>query len=570
MDEFITNARAANPSIKIIIGDVLSRYDFWGLKYIGREQALDVNARYAALAATRTKAGSPVRAAPVSSWDAKAHTWDGVHPNWNGEEHIARAFAIQLRAFGIGDYDYEARLQDPKYWHVCCNSVRLTSVNRGIRLNWDPVPGATGYVIAQRIDSLGQTDFTKLPVPMGAHTFTWTAQGLLPGWYASYLIIPVKGVTQGTPGYESTGRVGGTPPTTQPALFGYPHNGSDHMARLTWTAVPNATGYYIEQMDLAAAVPTWHRLDWAVSTTSFDPGFLQPGHWYRFRVIPANGALFGPPSDPVDIRTTGTSHYLGYYALGDSFSSGLGTGGYSGGACYRSSGQAWPYLARQSWEPAPTHLACASDKTADLMANQVTRIMDFPGTVLITLTIGGNDVDFGPVALRCWRQNCTPEESSIAARIDAMGPALRNVYRTLRTKAPGADIVVAGYPKLIMPPETANCSYVFGTGVPGVADGFRDDEKRMVRRLAARLNGMIQRIGAEENVLVAVNEVSAWFDGHEACAGAAGEYVNQVDCGVLPLGCPGSLHPNAGGQLAYAYAVNQARRRLAEQGDVRY
>jgi hypothetical protein len=471
---------------------VVSRYDFWGLKYIGREQAL-------------------------------------------------------------------------KEWNVLGPAIRLTSVNRGIRLNWDPVPGATGYVIEQRIDSLGQMDFVTLPVPMGAHTFTWTAQGLLPGWLASYRIIPVKGVTQSGPGPEATARVGGTPQTGQPALFGYPHNGSDHMTRLTWTAVANA-----KQMDLAAAVPTWDRLNWAISATSFDPGYLQPGHWYRFRVIPVNGALFGP------VGTGGYPHYRRGELPALLRARGLvllraRCRQLFGGACYRSN-QAWPYMVPESWEPEPTHFACASDTTSELLANQWTRITDFPGTVLITLTIGGNDVGFGPVAMECWRKDCTPQEPSIAARIDAMGPILRDVYHRLRVKAPGADIVVAGYPKLT-PPETASCSSIFGNGIPGmpiVADGFRDDEKRMVRRLAARLDGMIQRIGAEEDVVVAVNEVSDWFDGHEACAGAAGEYINQVDCGLLPPGCPGSLHPNAGGQLAYAYAVNQARRRLAEPGDVRY
>ncbi|GAA0948743.1 hypothetical protein Vau01_121440 [Virgisporangium aurantiacum] len=31
-------------------------------------------------------------------------------------------------------------------------------------------------------------------------------------------------------------------------------------------------------------------------------------------------------------------------------------------------------------------------------------------------------------------------------------------------------------------------------------------------------------------------------------------------CGILPPGCPGSLHPNAGGQLACAYAVGNRLR----------
>jgi lysophospholipase L1-like esterase len=574
MDEFITNARAANPSIRIIIGDVLSRYDFWNSRYIGREQADDVNRRFTALATARSTSTSPITFARTSAgWDPADMTWDGVHPSALGSYTIAKGFAQAFYVMtGIGGLDFRSDfVPEKKRWYFYAMALTATPVDGGVRLNWVPTPGATGYVIEQMIHSLGETYFRALPYPMPGNTFSWTARGLLPGWDVSYRVVPVKGVTFGFTGPGERITVGGTRPTDRPSLFGAPGS-SNHLVRLSWTAVDHATGYYIEMMDLAASTLSWLRLPWQVTANSFDPGALQPGHWYRWRVIPANGALLGPASNTVDLRTTGTSNYLGYYALGDSFSSGLGTlgtaGSYTGGDCKRSS-QAWPYLARAAWEPSPTHLACASAKIPEMLSNQVNRIPQNPGTVLISFTIGGNDVGFGPIAKDCWTGDCTGQEDGIAAKIDALGDDLRAAYRAVKARAPGADIVVAGYPKLILPPETANCTAIFGSGVPGIGDGFRDDEKRMIRRLATRLNGVIQRAGADEDVVVAVREVSEWFDGHEACSGF-GEYINQIaECTTLPF-CFGTLHPTYNGQLAYALAVNQRRRDLAEYGFVRY
>ena len=91
----------------------------------------------------------------------------------------------------------------------------------------------------------------------------------------------------------------------------------------------------------------------------------------------------------------------------------------------------------------------------------------------------------------------------------------------------------------------------------------------MIRRLAARLDYAIQNAGDDEGVVVAVTDVLGRFDGHEACAGANGEYINQLaECSVYPVST-GTLHPNYGGQLAYAMAVNQRRQLLASYGFVR-
>jgi lysophospholipase L1-like esterase len=386
--------------------------------------------------------------------------------------------------------------------------------------------------------------------------------------------VPVKGLMAGLPGSAGRGTVGGVRPHDRPLLYGAPSS-DQHKSQLRWTAVANATGYYIETMDLGSSTPQWKRLPWPVPGTSFDPDLLIPGHWYRWRVVPVNGTLEGPASDTVDIRTTGVPIYQSFYALGDSYSSGLGTlgsipEGYTGGDCMRSS-VAWPRLMKADWDPAPHHLACAGAKTGDVYANQLPAIPQNPGAALITITIGGNDVGFGPTATKCWFTDCTGDEGTLNRNIDAMEGTLRELYTWLRNRAPGADIIVAGYPKLIMPPDTANCSIAFRSGIVGISDGYQDNEKLMIRRLSARLNDVIRRAGDDAGVVTAVRQVEDWFDGHEACAGANGEYVNQLaECSANYRSCPGTLHPNYGGQLAYAYATNERRVMLRDHGFVRY
>ena len=570
MDEFIANARAANPSVRIVIGHVLTRYDIWNATVLNAAAVADLNNRYNQLASQRSTATSRVVTASTDvGWDPKAHTWDGTHPNATGEVRIAAKFADALAGLAIGAPYGTIPTSVP--WGVAAGATTLTSLDRAVRLSWPATAGANAYFIEQKLVSLGETGFTRLPYPVPGNS--WTAQLLLAGWIVEYRVVPVKGLMSGLAGAAGRTTVGGVRPTDRPLLYGAPSS-DEHSAQLLWTAVDNATGYYIEQMDLGSHSPSWTRLPYAVPGTSFNPGLLQVGHWYRFRVVPTNGLLTGPASASVDIRTTGVPLYEAFYALGDSYSSGLGTlgtvGSYTGGDCKRSS-VAWPYLAKAGWDPTPVHLACAGAKTPDLRGGQLSSVPLYPGAALITLTIGGNDVDFGPEATKCWKEDCTGDESTLNARIDAMDSTLRANYRDIRNRAPGADIVVAGYPKLIMPPETANCSIAFRSGVPGFGDGFQDNEKRMIRRLSARLNGVIQRAGDAEGVVIAVREVEGWFDGHEACAGSNGEYINQLaECSAYPVGCAGTLHPNYGGQLAYAFAVNQRRSALADHGYVRY
>ncbi|MFC7308077.1 SGNH/GDSL hydrolase family protein [Streptomyces monticola] len=97
--EFIGNARAAAPEIRIIVGTVLET-----------QKALDEPEFGALVDATnaqlRTVAAEEnvVVAETAAEFRAAEHTWDGTHPNPDGDLRIAAAFADALsRCYALGE-----------------------------------------------------------------------------------------------------------------------------------------------------------------------------------------------------------------------------------------------------------------------------------------------------------------------------------------------------------------------------------------------------------------------------------------------------------------------------------
>jgi lysophospholipase L1-like esterase len=196
MDELITNARAANPSVKIVIGHVLTRYDIWNARILDAAETADLNNRYDQVAAQRsTSTSRVVTASTDSGWDPRSHTWDGTHPNSTGEVRIAAKFADALAGLGIGA-PY-GTVPTTVQWGVTAGATTLTSLDRAVRLSWPGTPGANAYYIEQKLVSIGETTFTRLPYPVSGNS--WTARLLLAGWLVEYRVVPVKGLMAGLP-----------------------------------------------------------------------------------------------------------------------------------------------------------------------------------------------------------------------------------------------------------------------------------------------------------------------------------------------------------------------------------
>ncbi len=551
MRGFIANARSANPGVDFVIGHTLSRYDIWKGIPESVENTKQLNILYNQVAADLNTSGSRVViATPDVGWYPEYYTWDGTHPNSTGEIRIAAAFADALAGLGIGS-PYGGR---PSFvqWSGAGGQPSVTALDSAASLSWAARPGATGYLIEQRNVTLGETSFTRLPYPVNGTSFT--IGFLAPGARVEFRVVPTKGTMVGLPGTSSAVTIGGPDPTIRPTLTAVP--ATENSIRLTWTAVANASGYHVEYIDLSRyhSEPNWIRLPWPITGTTFTQDLLFAGNWYRFRIVPVNGFNEGTASLPVEARTKGRpfDRYEKLIALGDSYSSGLGAGGggYTGGDCKRTT-NAWPFQVAPYDQWGVDHRACAGATIPALRSGQLSAVSLATGEQgLVTLTIGGNDVSFGDSLKACLMESasCAGLEPVVANKIDNLKPSLVALYSDIRSRVPGADIVVAGYPLLIEPPGSGDCNLFINTQL-------KDDEKHMILRLGARLNAVIKDAARTAGVMEAVDQTVAQFNGHAACS-TNGEFINQTAGGFIPYDFSGSFHPNQSGQVAYSVAVN--------------
>lgn len=341
---------------------------------------------------------------------------------------------------------------------------------------------------------------------------------------------------------------------------------------LSWGAASGATGYVVNETNLVTGQTT--ELSNVIATTSTTLTGLQVGHWYRFSITPLSGSVPGPSSSPIEVRTTGfAGSYTNYYALGDSYSSGDGAPPYSGvKGCYRST-NVYSYLLGNG-APLPTLFACAGAVTANI--DQTVQNSGLPdtqlgqllgssrGNTLITITIGGNDIGFSSELTKCITSftSCKSDKSAVSQKITNLQTRLVQVYKELRTAAPGADIIIVGYPLLVADPAIADCHN------PIVYAGLGAGEMTTIRTLAAQLDSEIAAAATQAGVSSATQQVEQAFAGHEACTKTKSqEWINEI--AGLNDALHDSFHPNSAGYQALASAVNSARNALYQNGMVR-
>lgn len=182
----------------------------------------------------------------------------------------------------------------------------------------------------------------------------------------------------------------------------------------------------------------------------------------------------------------------------------------------------------------------------------------------VTLTIGGNDVDFTGVITCCieptyleggnpvleWKLN------ELWNDIDSTMDHIWKVYDKIHTIVPNASILVAGYPKLL---EKNGKGTIFSkneaTLVNNKVSAFNEKIKQLVEESESELNTYFVNVETE-------------FDkdgGHQAYSEK--EWINPIKWtkqgedltdGFFGLGLPSaySIHPNAEGAQAYARCVN--------------
>lgn len=220
-----------------------------------------------------------------------------------------------------------------------------------------------------------------------------------------------------------------------------------------------------------------------------------------------------------------------YVALGDSYSSGVGSGGYdsASGACKRTP-KAYPALWAAVHSPSTfAFTACSGARTGDVTAGQLTPLT--AATDLVSISIGGNDAGFADVMTTCVLQSeatCVSRIDQARGYVDSTLPGnLDSVYTAIRSKAPAARVVVLGYPRF------------YQLGGSCVA-GLSEKERTAINNASDYLNAATAKRAADHGFTFV--DVAGAFTGHEICSGSAWLHsVNWLDIGE-------SYHPTAAGQ----------------------
>ncbi|WP_020579485.1 SGNH/GDSL hydrolase family protein [Actinopolymorpha alba] len=231
-----------------------------------------------------------------------------------------------------------------------------------------------------------------------------------------------------------------------------------------------------------------------------------------------------------------------YTALGDSYSSGVGTRSYySDGTNCKRSPYAYPVLDAARLSARLTFAACSGAKVADVRNGQLGSLNS--ATTYVTVSVGGNDTGWSSVLLKCaqpWPTTCWGE-------IDAANSFIRNtlpgrldgLYSAIRAAAPNARVVVVGYPRLFNGRECNLAARIS----PGEQSALNASADLLVTTIAGRAAAHGFRFV----------DARGPFTGHAVCDTV--EWLNGLSNPISE-----SYHPNRSGQTGYANLVESALR----------
>jgi lysophospholipase L1-like esterase len=165
-------------------------------------------------------------------------------------------------------------------------------------------------------------------------------------------------------------------------------------------------------------------------------------------------------------------------------------------------------------------------------------------TDLITITIGGNDAGFADTVISCTLGSdsyCAGKVAQSGEYINRTLPGvLDRTYRAIREKAPDAEVVVLGYPRLFDVTQ-ASC------GIGGMSLAKR----RLINGGADELAAVVADRARAAGFIF--SDVRDEFDGHGACGPSP--WIN----GLVVLPPTDSFHPNRSGYTSgYLPAMEDA------------
>ena len=243
--------------------------------------------------------------------------------------------------------------------------------------------------------------------------------------------------------------------------------------------------------------------------------------------------------------------HRGYVALGDSFSAGDGVSPPfvpGGRPCHRAPG-AYPLL----YDPKAEFWACSGAQVSDILANpfkgdppQITDVVS--GTSLISVTIGGNDIEIFQALQLCvtfaFAGSCQATLGASVANnlLHTLQPRLLNLFARLHMQAPQARIILIGYPNPLPLAVPANRTALQVPGTGGLA-GLNARDARWFHDVIGELN-IILSLAAGKSRGVTFVSTARELVGHDACS--AMPWFNPLSRDQH------ALHPNALGNQEIA------------------
>lgn len=244
-----------------------------------------------------------------------------------------------------------------------------------------------------------------------------------------------------------------------------------------------------------------------------------------------------------------TAAGLDYVAMGSSFAAGpsIPPVQSSGGAaaCMRSSNNYASIVARETGANL-TDVTCSGATTANILTTnqgaqppQINAVNS--GTDLVTVTIGGNDVNYlgSMVTYSCQNSggtNCgTVDQAAMNTALGQVRGRIESVVNAVHARAPQARVLLVSYSTLL--PDTGGCD-----GVPLTADQ-RIFERTVATRLAQA------GIDAANSTGATLVRMATASHGHDMCS--ADPWVEKYK----PASGRTSYHPNEAGMRAAAALV---------------
>ena len=248
-------------------------------------------------------------------------------------------------------------------------------------------------------------------------------------------------------------------------------------------------------------------------------------------VLAASGVAAGAlPAGAAPVTPTNK-----YVALGDSYAAGQGGGDYLND-CLQSPNGYPALLDAVKGTNLLRNVSCAQATTDDVTDTQLAALNR--GTTLVTLTVGGNDLNVAGIAAVCLSPDLAACQQAISdatyfVSSGQLSAALADTYAQIDAAAPRAHTIVTGYPYLFEPSET-------------------DVRITQLNNATTLLNQAIQFAVVQAQLADASIEyvdVSGAFFGHG---------IGSLEPWIYMPTEPDAFHPTPAGYEAYATAIQAA------------